>query len=89
MVKNFSRRADEGGAKRGRRGWISRFLGQKWGDWRWEDGNAVYSIDLQIVVPTLRGTAWTPQSLRDSSPGAGEQPGMSGRREGGGTVGGW
>ncbi len=53
---------------------------------------------MVLVYMVLRrhcgGTAWTPQSLRDSSPGAGEQPGMSGRRAegvegsgGGGTAG--
>jgi len=35
---------------------------------------------VYMVLRRHRGdTAWTPQSLRDSSPGAGEQPGMSGR----------
>ena len=56
------------------------------GFWGKNGGIGAWRMEMRcmvLVYMVLRrhcgATAWTPQSLRDSSPGAGEQPGMKGR----------
>ena len=90
-MKIFSQGRVNRGAKQGRKGRIPRFLGQKRGDWRWEDGNAMYSVGLQIVVPTLRGYGMDPSVAPRQLPwgrgAAGNEWAEGGRGNGRGMVG--
>ena len=86
-MKIFSWKEGEGGAKGGRWGWIPRFLGQKWGDWRREDGNAVYGVGLHGVASTLRGYGMDPPVAPRQLPWGRGAAGNERAGDGGGSVG--